>query len=430
VTSNAIRRVRVLLSGVIIGELIQGRDGGVRWLPDRAWEAGGQVPRLGFDFLREPGLRKSSQELPPWFENLLPERESALRARFASIFGLRDGQSFELLNKLGRELPGAVEVVCPDDSACGDLEGFPDAATAVPLEDSTSPSRRHGDARLSSLAGVQLKFGMSMVNERLAFGARSGAREWIVKFPGVYPCLAEIETTTMTWAAQAGFDVPPHRTVPFDELDGFPQGWAERTQNVFAIERFDRRSEGSRVHHEDLCQALGFRPLNKYGDRPNSIRFEGVFRFVHDACGEQSSREFARRLGLMIATGNTDAHLKNWGLLWGDRVRPTLVPCYDIVSTIAFEKMGWDRRGGPRLALRFGTTHRFADIDDKMLDRFSAATGCSWATEEICAGIERARNAYRVLRVTIPPAMALALSEHWNRVPVLRRYGPLRGSQG
>lgn len=43
------------------------------------------------------------------------------------------------------------------------------------------------------------------------------------------------------------------------------------------MERFDRRSDGSRVHHEDLCQALGFRPLNKYGDHDDAIRFEGVF---------------------------------------------------------------------------------------------------------------------------------------------------------
>jgi serine/threonine-protein kinase HipA len=162
--------------------------------------------------------------------------------------------------------------------------------------------------------------------------------------------------------------------------------------------------------------------------RRHSIRRR--IRFVHDACGDHDSREFARRLGLMIASGNGDAHLKNWGLLWGDRNRPTLVPCYDLVSTIALENMGWQRRGGPRLALRLGTTHRFADLDDEMLECFASATGCSWAADEIRIGIDQARNAYRALSVSVPKCMASALSEHWRRVPVLRRFGPLRGPNG
>lgn len=404
------KRGQVHLPGCVTGELTQNRQGKAIWTPDPAWEQRDQLPRLGFDFLRSPGPRIVHQdEVPPWFENLLPKRESPSRARLTSLFGLRGDQSFPLLMALGTELPGALDIRPPATA-----EGSPpDAEEAL---------------RPSSLAGMQLKFSMSMVNERLTLGVRSRHREWIVKFPGEYEELAEVETATMSWASQAGFEVPRHQTVPFDELEGIPDGWVNRTPFVFAIERFDRRLDGTRVHHEDLCQALGLRPLNKYGDRPTSVRYEGVLRFIHDACGESSGREFARRFGFMIASGNTDAHLKNWGLLWGDRVRPGLVPCYDLVCSIAWEKLGWQRRGGPRLALRIGTTHRFADLDDELLDQFSTETGHSWAGEEIRAGLELARNAYQVIRSPIPPRMDQALREHWNRVPLLKRLGPLHSA--
>ena len=44
--------------------------------------------------------------------------------------------------------------------------------------------------------------------------------------------------------------------------------------------------------------------------------------------------EFIRRLVVNILIGNADAHLKNWSVIYGDRVTPQLSPAYDLVSTI------------------------------------------------------------------------------------------------
>jgi hypothetical protein len=53
-----------------------------------------------------------------------------------------------------------------------------------------------------------------MVNERLVLPVRSGDGQWIVKIAGRdYDELAEVETSTMTWARACGFDVAPHRCV-------------------------------------------------------------------------------------------------------------------------------------------------------------------------------------------------------------------------
>lgn len=414
------KTLSVRLPGRYVGDLVQGRDGLTRWLPERTWEEEGQHPRLGTDFLRNPGPRQQGTGLLPWFENLLPERESELRRRLCAAHGLRDGQSFALLGALGRDLTGAVEVV-PDAAPKGDVsEGHIDAA-----EDAATATLKLIQ-RLSSLAGMQLKFSMSMVKERLSLPARGVGGQWVVKLPGMeYADLPAIEQATMTWAQRAGFDVPPHFIVEVGRLDGIPAGWIEESAtHAFAVKRFDREDDGSKLHQEDLCQALDLPPMNKYGDMSPRVSLDGALRFVTDVCGEVSGREMARRIGFTIASGNGDAHLKNWSLLWGNKTRPTLTPCYDFVTTVSWaQRLGWEAPGGPSLALRIGGEHRFAHLDDRVLAAHVESSGQSWASEELMAGIIRAKDTWRYIEHDAPQAMRAALTTHWQRVPILRNLG-------
>ena len=424
------KRLVVSLPGREIGELTQNHAGLVRWTPDPRWERDGQRPALGLEFLRRLGPRSHASELPGWFENLLPERESQLRERLCEAHGLREGQSFELLRALGHDLNGAVEA-----RAAGDPRPSAPASGSVADQEAEPADTEPADAErwvpMSALTGMQLKFSMSMVNGRLILSAKNRGAQWLVKLPGQqYDELAEVEAATMTWARHAGFEVPDHFTLPFDQLEGIPPGWAEGSKPVFAVRRFDRRDDGSKIHQEDLCQALELRSRNKYGTRPR-VSFEGALRLVHDACGESDGREMARRIGFMIASGNSDAHLKNWGLLWGERARPTLTPCYDLVATIAWpDTLGWRRRDGPQLALRLGGESLFRRLDAQTLDDCTRSSACSWAREEILAGIQRGRDAWAAIARTAPLRMRLALREHWKAVPLLGRMPPLPMEDG
>jgi serine/threonine-protein kinase HipA len=418
------KRLAVSLPACPVGELSQERTGRVHWKPDASWERNRQEPRLGLDFLRKPGPRSTATDLPCWFENLLPERGTQLRKRLSMIHSLREGQSFELLRALGGDLLGAVEAR-GDGPWPADDAGPPSSGTGAPAAE--------GDdlpPRMSALTGVQLKFSMSMVNERLVLAARRGHSLWIVKIADRdYDGIASVEQATMTWARHAGFTVPDHFEVPFDRLVGIPEGWTQGRAPAFAVRRFDRREDGSKVHQEDLCQALEVRPSNKYGDGVPGVSFEGALKVVTDACGEGEGREMARRIGFMIASGNGDAHLKNWGLVWGDSLRPALAPCYDLVATITWEdRLGWKgARPGPELALKLGRRKLFRQLDESALSAFAESTH-RWAEEEVRSGILRARDAWSMVAETAPPRMRAALSDHWRAVPLLVQMGPFAGS--
>jgi serine/threonine-protein kinase HipA len=408
----------VTLPGCTVGTLTQNRSGLVQWIPDAAWQRSDQHPRLGLSFLSNRNLISHASDLPAWFENLLPERDSPLRNRLCGLHGIRAGQSFELMRVLGADLIGAVEV-----HSSGDQRRELESKFDTEPDPDVLHMQSDGPMRLSSLTGMQLKFSMSMLNDRLCLPATAGATRWIVKIPGAeYDDLAEVECATMSWARAAGFDVPDHQVVNVADLSGLPQGWVSSdTVTAFAVKRFDRRSDDdSKVHQEDFCQALNLPSSGKYGERPHAVSYEGALRLVVDACGEDEGKEMSRRIGFMIASGNSDAHLKNWSFLWGDRSRPVLTPSYDLVSTIAWrEKLGWGLRAGPQLALSLGGEKMFKNLDRSTLHAATKKVGHFWVLEEILNGIERAKRTWQDVEASAPDRMRRAIAEHLTNVPVL-----------
>ena len=72
--------------------------------------------------------------------------------------------------------------------------------------------------------------------------------------------------------------------------------------------------------------------------------------------------EFIRRLVVNILIGNGDAHLKNWSVIYQDKVTPQLSPAYDLVSTIHYVP-------NDNLALNLGGEKRFESINESHFDR-------------------------------------------------------------
>lgn len=134
------------------------------------------------------------------------------------------------------------------------------------------------------------------------------------------------ESLTMTMAATAGIDVPPHALVP--TVDG---GW------IYVVRRFDREGRSDRIPVEDFAQLSGATRETKYDSS-----LEKVAKVVEEFCTFPALEKpkLARRLLFCFLTGNEDMHLKNFSVIVRDKV-VSLSPAYDLLNTtLVLEKAG------------------------------------------------------------------------------------------
>lgn len=275
----------------------------------------------------EEAPRQPFQEptgLPVWFANLLPERGSGLRRYYASRYGETDVDDARLLLSLGADLPGAATVHPIDVPA----EGV--------LVDTAEARLDEGGLHLSALAGAQLKMSVLRDGTRLTLPAAGESGGWIAKLPDrLFPGLAENELLMMRWAASSGIDVPAVDLVLAADVPPLFDTRLEPGASVYVVERFDRTSQGQRIHIEDLAQVTGRLPIH----RDHASSYDAVGRLIHALTGTDGFTEYLRRLVAMVLMNNTDAHLKNWSLWYPDGRTPALSPVYDLVCTSIYKNV-------------------------------------------------------------------------------------------
>ena len=72
----------------------------------------------------------------------------------------------------------------------------------------------------------------------------------------------------MTLAGRSGIEVPEHMLVQRGELDSLPdEAWPGSEELAYAVKRFDRLPDGSRIHIEDFAQVRNFNPTGSTGER-------------------------------------------------------------------------------------------------------------------------------------------------------------------
>jgi len=341
--------LEVLLYDEPIGTLTQlGGDRSILAFTD-GYTRNLQRPVLGLGFKDAhgeliTGFRPVQTRLMPFFANLLPEGH--MRSYLAERAGVNPAREFFLLWALGADLPGAITVRPADGEAWP-----PEAADEA---DGDDEAVRRENALRFSLAGVQLKF--SAVNEAgggLTIPAKGVGGSWIVKLPSrEYDGVPENEYAMMTLARMVGIDVPPVQLIELDAIAGLPDGIGRLNGQALAIERFDRLTDGSRVHIEDFAQVFGVYPEDKY----KRASYRNIAAVLAAEGGEEDIAEFTRRITFNALIGNADMHLKNWSLIYPDRRTARLAPAYDYVSTVAYIP-------DEQAALKVSRTRRFDEFD-------------------------------------------------------------------
>lgn len=319
-------------------------------------------PTLSLSFKSRSGglvtsVRPYGVRLPPFFSNLLPEGH--LREYLAQRAGVQPDREFFLLAMLGADLPGAITVTPMDGTADRDRH-----------DDVADDHRKVSPLRFS-LAGVQLKF--SAIREAsggLTIPADGMGGSWIVKLPSArFEGVPENEFAMMELARSVGIPVPEVKLVPIKSIEGLPEDAGKMTGQALAVERFDRKPDGGRVHMEDFAQVFGIYPDRKYEKRS----YANIAQVLAAEAGEESAYDFVRRLVFSVMIGNADMHLKNWSLLYPDGRKPVLAPAYDYVSTMSYLP-------NDQLALGFGASKRMDAITQEQINRFADTASLSFTS--------------------------------------------------
>lgn len=337
--------------------------------------------------VREERFKPS--ESAPFFEGLLPE--GAVRAAIASKLGISEGNGFAMLSELGADCAGAA-MVLPRDQSPQSRAPLPPRSLREkevgnllrdlprdPLGIDADP----GGVRLS-LGGVQDKLILvRLPNGDFAQPLGGAPSNCLLKpeherFEG----LAVNEAYCMRVAAAAGSEVA---TTELLEIDGI---------RCLYSKRFDRATDADgatiRVHQEDMCQALGLLPTQKYEaeDGPSVSSVTALLRRQGSPRSALDVNAFVRAVLTCFLLGNSDAHGKNFSLLYDPAAGVRLAPLYDVVSTVVYEGLT------PRLAMAIGGEADPSQVDLGCWERLGAESGLGgglrglvqrWSSEVLAA---------------------------------------------
>lgn len=368
----------IWLRGQLVARTVsagRGRRIRIRYDAAIADQYGAEIPLLSCS-LPTPGPGEPAKA-HAFLEGLLPEG-GALDTAAAQVRGVRlvDGapetaeDTAALLAEYGRECAGAVTVLPAGSDA-------PTGARYEPLADADLDAIVRGlpqhpigtdlrrDIRMS-LAGAQPKFLLARIDGRWYEPIDGAPTTHIIKPTTAWPHSAQNEALIIALGRACGL------------TNG--GAWVERMgdTDVFVAQRYDRRIEDGRVvrlHQEDMCQAAGIRPRDKYTiGRPS----RQMTRLLRDNA-EQPRHEIAalfRQIAFRALVGDEDGHGKNYSLILEDgEVR--LAPLYDSLCTLIYPRLTGD------MGAQIGIRTNLAKVDRAaLLDEARAMTLTTAEAEE------------------------------------------------
>ncbi len=348
------RRLDVHLDGLLCGNLLQTASGDLRFEYDPIYRRAQDATPLSLSMPLAATAHRKRVALP-FFQGLLPDSLQALES-IGRRFGVSPRNPFAILEHVGAEVAGAVQVLAPGTPS-SDASGARERIR--PADDSEVESMltrvideyRDGapysdDAGRFSLAGAQPKIALHRLDDGSWGVPEDGTPTTHILKPvvGVFRRIDVVEQLTLDAARRLGCSVAASE---LRHIGRWP---------VLISRRYDRARESGRwrrLHQEDLCQSLAVAPAKKYQDRDGGPGVADIARLIRsiplDADRRAAAAEFFTALVFNVVSGATDAHAKNYSLLLDGRgVR--LAPLYDLLSYAAY----WDGESSIRSAMSIG----------------------------------------------------------------------------
>jgi len=276
-----------------------------------------------------------------YFDNLLPD-VPAIRERLQRKFRTPSTHTFDLLQAIGRDCVGAVQLLPPGEKP----EGF-DRLQSVPLSKaavaqilaastvSALPGQSQADEGLRiSIAGAQEKTALLRIKRQWHLPKGATPTSHILKLPmglvGGHKGMDMRSSVENEWLCAQLLRLMGFNTA-HTEIGVF------KDQKVLVVERFDRQwMDGgtwlARLPQEDFCQVFGLPSHRKY----ESDAGPGISQILQILDGSEQRvadrQHFLCSQFIFWLLGALDGHAKNFSLalLPGGRYR--LTPLYDVLS--------------------------------------------------------------------------------------------------
>ena len=299
---------------------------------------------------REHGHRATAAYL--W--GLMPDDPKVVEY-WARLHGVSRHDVVSLLAHVGEDCAGAVQLVPPDEvdrvlgaSTPADVTSSVEwlstddvAALLTALRHNPAAGRSSDEQGQFSLAGAQPK--TTLYHERGRWGVPKGRvpTTHILKPPVLdLEDLAYNEHFCLHLARELGMPAAMTSVQQFGD------------ETAIVVERYDRQRSDvvvSRVHQEDMCQALAVQPTRKYeSDGGPALTDVAALLGRHSSEAAVDIARFfdANILNWLIA--GPDAHAKNYSILHAEGPTHRLAPLYDVITALPYPRLA---KRGVKLAM-------------------------------------------------------------------------------
>ncbi|VCU71813.1 Serine/threonine-protein kinase HipA [Pigmentiphaga humi] len=308
-----------------------------RFAYTREWAESAHARPISLSLPITAELELQGEHVENYFDNLLPDSK-LIREQIAARFAVRDLSPFSLLEAVGRDCIGAVQLLPPEippdgyDQIRGELLDTPAIAQAlrdVPV--AGVGAQTDVEVFRLSLAGAQDKTALALIGGRWHRPIGATPSTHIFKLPIVnrHRTVQLFDTVANEWVCAqilTALGLPTARA----EMAQFED------QEALIVERFDRQwVDGgrwiARLPQEDLCQALGVPPGRKYEAHggPGASACLDLLA-GSDAPADPLAFQLAMFAYWLMAA--IDGHAKNFSIFLYPGGRFAMTPLYDVMS--------------------------------------------------------------------------------------------------
>ena len=396
-----VAELHVWMNGIAVGVWTMLRTGTPVLRYHDAWARSVEGRALSLSLPFTVDLEHRGEAVTNYFENLLPD-SADIRRRLRRRFHARSADAFDLLNVIGRDCVGAVQLlppgVIPDDWNRIDADPLKEAEVEKLLIGVTSdaPMGQGDDEDIRiSLAGAQEKTALLRMGGRWYRPRGATPTTHILKLPlGLVGNMRadmsdSIENEWLCAQIMTALGIATAQT----EMAMFG------ATKVLVVTRFDRRWHGvadgaerkmrfkppagawiARLPQEDFCQALGIAPDGKYQSDGGPSMQDCLAVLANSERADADKATFALAQLAFWLLAATDGHAKNYSIQHRRGGHFSLTPLYDVLSAWPIIGDGPNQVPYPRaklaMAVRSENMHyRLRDIQARHWQRLAVSSG-------------------------------------------------------